>query len=175
MGVVLQGAPGRTALLLRGVRLPVLVIGPTGAQAVMAMWDTGSEVTSVDAAILQAVGCRPAGSLRIETVQGGSLVPTYTCAIASDSFGLSHGPIRVLGDSLPAQPGQLRPTRALIGRDIGSLYELVVDGDAGTWAIYSTGATNRAQPRGYGPAIVLGALGAVAAGAFLTAEAVAAG
>lgn len=145
-GVIASGAQGAQGLAQAGPTFSVQVVGPRGVQTVPALWDTGSEVTSVDAALLQALGATPTGSEPVSTVQGTSGLATYTAAVNAGGYPLSGGPLTVLGDHLP-WPGP----RVLVGRDIASMYVLTVDGPAGTWAVYGGGATARTTARSLAP------------------------
>lgn len=135
MRLVASGVPGSQGLRARGVILPVLVVTGGRTTRVPAMWDTGSDVTSVDRTLLQGMGAPQSGSIAIYTVAGPSSVGDYLAAIdlpagLGGSVRLSDGPIPVLGDALNGH------VRVLIGREIQAGYRLVVDGPAGTWAIY---------------------------------------
>lgn len=136
---IASGNPGPAGFKVQGVVFDVYVIGPSGPLAdslgvptrVQCMWDTGSDVSSVDARLLQDIGAPQVGSVLISTVQGTETVPTdlATLAIAPTDYPLSAGAIPVLADSLDGN------TRVLIGRDLQSMYRLTCDGVHGTWRI----------------------------------------
>ena len=166
MRMVASGSPGPQELRARGVILPVLVVTGGRTTLVPAMWDTGSDVTSVDRTLLQDMGAPQSGSIAIYTVAGPSSVGDYMAAIdlptgLGGSVRLSDGPIPVLGDALNGH------VRVLIGREIQAGYRLVVDGPAGRWAIYRPDPAPAGAPARGGslvPAACIAGLGGVVFG-----------
>lgn len=132
--VIATGTPGATTLRRRGMILPVAVAGPRGAVRTLALWDTGSEVSSVSAPMLRHLGAPQSGSVAIYTVQGDSTVPSYSATLAialpgGGTYPLTQAPIPLLGDKLGGR------AHVLIGREVQALYRVTIDGPAGTWTI----------------------------------------
>lgn len=135
MVLVAQGHPGPARLRRDGIILPVLVTAGGRTRQVDALWDTGSQVTSVDRALLHGMGDHRQGSVAIYTVAGGSSVGDYpaTLSLVGGGTGRSHslaGARLVLGDTLPGR------IRVLIGWDIQQHYRMEDDGPAGWWRIW---------------------------------------
>ena len=154
---VAAGRPGPATLYRAGIILPVVVVGPAGHRSTLAMWDTGSQISSVSAALLAAVGSPKIGSVPISTVQGGSTVPAYMAAVnlQQGGYALSRGQIHVLGDDLPGSVG------VLVGRDVQAAYRLVVDGPGGWFSVYAQTTPAQVQQRALVARVALG-VGAVA-------------
>lgn len=134
MFAVASGAPGPTGLEAEGALMPVVVTGPKGSQTVTAQIDTGSSISSVDLAILQALGCPQVGSVPISTVTGTETAPLYTAGLATlGGVDLSEGLPGVLGDSLTGS------VSALIGVDILARFDLIYEGPQGVWQLDAGG------------------------------------
>ena len=167
---VAAGSPGPVKLYAQGIILPVVVVGPSGHRSTLAMWDTGSQISSISAALLTAVGSPQIGSVPISTVQGGSVVPAYMAAVnlQQGAYPLSRGQIHVLGDDLPGSVG------ALIGRDVQASYRLIVDGPQGWFAVYAATAPSPVQRQALVAKVALIGGGVLLAGGLAVSLAVAA-
>ncbi len=168
--VIARGHPGADRLQRQGMRLPVVVTGPRGRVRVQAMWDTGSEVSSVSAPLLRSLGAPESGSVAIYTVQGTSTVPDYTASLsillpAGGRYPLSRGPLPLLGDTLSTGA-----VHVLIGREVQRHYRMVYDGPAGAWSVEARGGAGvEAATAGQTPARAPSAWPVVAALAALVA------
>lgn len=135
MYAIASGDPGAATLAEDGPQFAALIIGPKGGHVYTVEVDEGSDISSVDLAILQDIGCQQVGSTPITTVVGGEQAPIYAVTIKTlAGFNLTHGIPGVLGDSLPAGG-----PRALIGRDILSRLEFVFNEPGGSWALDAPG------------------------------------
>lgn len=131
---IAQGSPGPDLLASQGIELPVTIVAhATGQQTdLMAQLDTGSTISGVDQGVLQNLGASVIGSLPIGTPSGDVTDSLYDASIVYQGEDLTAGlPGGVLGEDLPP------PDQALIGRDILRRWEVVYDGQTGTWSILS--------------------------------------
>ena len=136
MYAIASGSPGRTALAQQGAMFAAVISGPGGSAVHEVEIDPGSSISSVDHAILQALGCQQVGSTMIATVTGQQQTPIYAASIATlAGVSLSAGLPGVLGDSLPAGG-----PRALVGRDILEKFTFVLSEPKGTWSLQAPGA-----------------------------------
>lgn len=136
MYAIASGIPGRAALAQQGAMFAAVISGPGGAHAYPIEVDPGSSISSVDLAILQALGCPQVGSTMVSTVTGQQDTPIYAAGIATlAGVSLSGGIPGVLGDALPKGG-----PRALIGRDILERFAFVLNEPKGTWSLQAPGA-----------------------------------
>lgn len=155
MYAIASGAPGPVALAEQGPIFPVVVLGPGGSQIYTAQIDDGSSISSVDNAILQALGCPQVGTTTIETVTGTQQVPVYAAGLATlGGVSLSADLPGILGDSLPAGG-----PRILIGRDVLDRFEFVLNEPGGSWALDAPGTGPGSSTGGLNPWLI-----AIAAG-----------
>jgi hypothetical protein len=121
---VVVGVKGRTTanLVAAGLAVPP-------PQSILALLDTGNDITGVDPGILSRLGLVPIRQSTTQTLSGSLPVRLFEVSLIVSQPGVPKAPLLVLDQLIVmALPIPVSGADAVLGRDVADLLLLILDG-----------------------------------------------